>query len=91
MEFEWDPEKAEANLRKHGVLFSTDVLGVFNDDFAITISDESDSGERRFATIGTGTKGRVLVVIFTYRGDNIRLISARTAEPREREQYEEQR
>jgi uncharacterized DUF497 family protein len=89
--YEWDPEKAKSNFRKHGVLFSTDAKGVFDDDFALTISDESDPAELRFVTLGMGTKGKVLVVVYTYRGENIRIISARPAEPHERQQYEEQR
>jgi len=73
-------------------MFSTEAQGVFNDDFAITISDdESDPAEHRFGTLGMGTKGKVLVVAYTYRGENIRIISARPADPHERQQYEEQR
>ena len=56
--------------------FSSEALGVFEDEFAITILDENDAGEQRFASIGMGTKARILVVIYTYRGENIRLISA---------------
>ncbi len=57
--FEWDPDKAEANVRKHGVRFS-EAAGVFSDDYAITINDdESDPDERRFVTLGMGIKGRV--------------------------------
>jgi uncharacterized DUF497 family protein len=67
-------------------------LPVFEDDYAITVTDqESDPGEMRFASIGMGVKGRVLVVIYTYRGANIRIISSRLAEPHERTQYEERR
>ena len=65
--FEWDPNKAASNFRKHGVRFS-EALKVFNDDYAITISDdESDSDEQRFVTLGMGIKGRVLVVVYCYR------------------------
>jgi len=89
--FEWDPNKAIANARKHGVQFS-EALSVFDDDSAITlIDDESDLREQRFVTLGMGLKGRVLVVVYCYNGDNIRIISARTAERAEREQYEAQR
>jgi uncharacterized DUF497 family protein len=89
--FEWDPDKALANARKHGVQFS-DALGVFGDDYAITIADdESDSDEQRFVTLGMGLKGRVLAVVYCYNGDSIRIISARTAERLERQQYEAQR
>jgi uncharacterized protein len=86
--FEWDPNKAMANARKHGVQFS-ETLSVFGDDSAITIiDDESDSGEQRFVSIGIGLKGRVLVVVYCYIGENIRIISDRAAERTEREQYE---
>jgi uncharacterized protein len=65
---------------------------VFEDDYAITvIDDESDPDEERFVSIGAGTKGQVLVVVYGYRGRNIRIISARLAEPHERWQYEENR
>lgn len=63
MGLEWDAEKAEANFRKHGVRFS-EAEPVFEDDYAITIKDdESGPGEERFVSIGTGVKGRVLVVV----------------------------
>jgi uncharacterized DUF497 family protein len=86
--FEWDPDKALSNVRKHeGVRFeeSTDV---FDDPYALTISDYSDPEEERFVTMGTGALGRVLVVVYTFRGDNIRIISARLANPGERSRYE---
>ncbi len=89
MTFEWDPKKAEANYKKHGIRFA-ESLPVFEDDDAITIpDDESDPHEIRFVSIGTGARQRVLVVVFCYRGKNIRIISARVAEPHERKQYEE--
>jgi uncharacterized DUF497 family protein len=88
--FEWDPSKAAANLRRHGVQFS-EALGVFSDDYAITITDdESDLNELRFVTLGVGIKGRVLVVVYCFRGENIRIISARTAGRLELEKYETQ-
>jgi uncharacterized DUF497 family protein len=88
--FEWDPIKAAANVRKHGVQFS-EALGVFSDDYAITIKDdESDSSEQRLITLGMGIKGRILVVVYCNRGENLRIISARTAGRLEREQYEAQ-
>jgi uncharacterized DUF497 family protein len=59
-------------------------------EFAITVNDEGDSRERRFVTVGMGLKARVLVVVCTWRGDRIRIISARPAEPHEREEYEAQ-
>jgi len=89
--FEWDPVKAAANVRKHGVQFA-EALGVFDDDYAITIEeDASDPNEQRFVTIGAGTKGRVIVVVYCHREGNLRIISARTANRVERERYEAQR
>lgn len=91
MSFEWDPSKAEANFRKHGIRFS-ETESVFADDFAVNITDdESDPSEQRFVAIGMGVKERVLVVVYCYRGANIRIISARLADVHEREQYEEAR
>ena len=91
MSCEWDPRKAEANFRKHGVRFS-DAEPVFADDLAVTSADdESDSDEQRFVSIGTGVNGRVLVVVYCYRGRRIRIISVRPAEAHERKQYEERR
>jgi len=67
MSFEWDGNKAEANFKKHGVRFA-ECLPVFDDDFAITISDdESDPHEQRFVSIGMGAKDRVLVAVYCYR------------------------
>jgi len=91
MGFEWDLQKAEASFKKYGVRFS-EAEPVFEDDYAITIADdESDPDEQRLVSMGTGVKGRVLVVVYCYRGENIRIISARLAEAQERSQYEEYR
>ncbi len=85
--YQWDNNKAAANLRKHGIDFA-DAVFVFSDDLAITISDER-SNEERFVTIGIDALGRALVVVYTYRGTEIRLISARSATRQERQHYEE--
>jgi len=91
MAFEWDAWKAETNYEKHGIRFS-ESLPVFEDDFALTIMDvESDPDEQRFVSIGMGAKGIILVVAYCYRGESIRIISARAAEAHERNQYEELR
>jgi uncharacterized DUF497 family protein len=91
MSFEWDPVKADANFKMHSVHFA-EVQPIFVDDFALTITDnESDPHEERFVSIGKGVKERILVVVYCYRGANIRIISARPAEAHERAQYEEQR
>jgi len=87
VEFEWDPRKAIANLRKHGVDFA-DAGTVLHDTQAITIPDEGSDEEDRFVTLGMDALARVLVVVYTGREDRPRLISARRATPRERRQYE---
>jgi uncharacterized DUF497 family protein len=87
--FAWDEaSKAGINYRKHGVRMP-EAIPVFDDPYAITITDdESDPAEQRFVTMGMGAMGRLLVVVYTWRGDNIRIISARPAEAHEREHYE---
>jgi uncharacterized protein len=87
MAYQWDREKATANLRKHGIDFA-DAVSLFSDDLAITVSDERFA-EERFITIGSDALGRVLVVVYTWRGNEIRLISARKATRQERAQYAE--
>lgn len=86
MEYEWDSQKARTNLRKHGIDFA-DAMTVFSDELAITIPDNHPD-EERYVTIGMDALGRVLVVVFTWRGANIRLISARKADKFEFEQYQ---
>jgi uncharacterized protein len=87
MNYEWDPNKARSNYKKHGVRFA-DAVGVFEDENAITIQDELKS-EERFITIGRDFLSRVLVVVFTFREVVIRIISARKATAREQRMYEE--
>lgn len=89
MQYEWDTVKAQANLRKHGIDFA-DAATVFSDDYALTIPDEEVEHEDRYVTIGMDALGRILVVVYTWRGESIRIISARKAERHERRQYEEQ-
>ena len=89
MEFEWDPDKAEINLRKHGVSFA-EAGTVFGDDHAITVHDPDHSkSEDRFITIGWSNHGRLLMVSHTDRGDRIRIISARELTKAEQKEYEE--
>ena len=85
--FEWDEDKRRANLRKHGVEFA-DAVTAFEDDNAMTMRDEDSEGEERFVTLATDALGRLLVVVYTWREERIRLISARKATRRERKQYE---
>lgn len=89
MKYEWDPDKAAANRKKHGVDFA-DAVGVFEDERAVTIEDEGAEGEQRFITIGMDFTLRHLVVVYAYRHrDTIRIISARKATKKERVAYEE--
>ncbi len=88
--FEWDADKAEANLRKHKVSFD-EAQTVFTDDFSVAIHDPDHSDkEERLIIIGISNKRRLLVVIYTERGKKIRLISARKATHAEHKKYEEQ-
>ena len=88
MSYEWDPNKAKSNYKKHAVKFA-DAVAVFEDENAITIADQLES-ENRFITIGRDFLRRILVVVYTFRGVIIRIISARKATARERQEYEEQ-
>lgn len=89
MEFEWDPQKALANLRKHRVSF-VEAGSMLGSDFAITLPDPDHSKhEERFITIGPSSRGRLLMVAHTDRGDHIRIISARILSRAERKAYEE--
>ena len=88
MKYEWDPNKAKSNFKKHGIRFA-DVVGVFEDENAITIEDDHQK-EDRFITIGRDFLSRILVVVYTFRDIVIRIISARRATARERKMYEEQ-
>ena len=88
-EFEWDDDKAAANLRKHGITFE-EARGVFRDPLAIELIDDREAyGEDRLVLIGM-TKSQVLVVVHVLRERRNRIISARKAEPNERRAYHEQ-
>lgn len=89
MDIVWDPEKARTNMKRHGIRFS-DAEMVFFDPNALTREDLDVNSEKRFVSIGMDAIGRVLVVVYTYRGEDIRLISARSATKRERERYYEE-
>ena len=84
--FEWDKSKAKQNEAKHGICFA-DTFGVFEDPNAMTL-EQYVRGEERSVTIGMDGFGRILVVVYTWRGDNIRIISARKATRSEVRQYE---
>ena len=87
MFFEWDPDKARTNLRKHRVDFA-DAVAVFDDPRALT-HEHFVRGELRFATIGLDVLSRLLVVVWTQRDDTIRLISARRATRSESKHYQD--
>ena len=87
MASDFDPKKDAANLKKHGVSLS-EGDGVLNDPLAITVEDESAEGEQRFVTIGMNVFGSLMVVVHTPRGDELRIISVRKADPKERRAYE---
>jgi uncharacterized DUF497 family protein len=88
VEFEWDPDKERSNIERHGVDF-TEAATVFGDPLELTISDPDHSvGEFRFLSTGHSALNRILVVSYTEREDRIRIISARTASPKEWRQYE---
>ena len=89
MKFSWDPKKAAANLKKHGVSFE-EAATVFHDTLSITGSDPDHSGqEQRFVTFGNSSQDRLLVVAHTDEGETIRMISARLVTRQERRIYEE--
>jgi uncharacterized protein len=87
-DFEWDDAKAAENYAKHSVSFET-AIRVFDDAFAIErMDDRAEYGEDRYSILGM-VDGRLLYVAYTMRGDVIRIISARGAEPYEKKQYHE--
>lgn len=90
LEFVWDPAKAAANLRKHGVSVP-ETTTAFADPNSLTVTDPDHSAtEERLILLGLSTRSRLLIVAHTERGDVIRLISARKATRKERITYEEE-
>ena len=83
----FDPAKDAENCRKHGVSLA-DGDGEISDPLALTIEDDAAEGEQRFVTVGVNSFGVLMVVVFTDRDDDPRLISVRKATPRERRTYE---
>ena len=88
MKFQYDPAKARSNRRKHGISFA-DAEGVFYDDLAIHLEDAFAEDEDRWLAVGMGSTNQILVVVYTVRDDEIRLISVRRATRREVQNYEE--
>lgn len=84
----FDPEKNAANLRKHGVSLA-EGDGVLNDPLALSDEDLSAAGEQRFVSIGLNVFGQLRVVVYTYRGTGVRIISVRKPGPKEVRIYEE--
>lgn len=87
MRFQYDPAKAAANLKKHGVSFA-DAEGVLEDPLALTVPDPDSEGESRFIIVGIGSAGELLVVVYTERNNEYRIISARRPTRKERTSYE---
>ena len=88
--FEWDENKAEKNIRKHGISFQ-EAATVFQDEFSLTFNDPAHSSEEeRFIDIGRSSNGRILIVVYTERNNNIRIISCRKATSSEKKAYETQ-
>ena len=88
MEFEWNPEKEQSNVQKHGVDF-TEAATVFGDPLELTIADPDHSvGEFRYLSMGRSSLYRLLVVFYTEREQRIRIVGARVASPKERRHYE---
>jgi uncharacterized protein len=90
MKFEWDPQKAVKNFRKHQVSFE-EAATVFGDALSTTVfdPDHSTDEEERYLTVGVSNRGRYLIISHTEPGDRVRVISARKLTPAEREAYEE--
>ena len=86
----WDNDKAKANEKKHGGVSFEDAQHVLMDSFALTSEDTRATEEQRFITLGMSAKGNILVVVYTYREDTIRLISAWKANRKQQRHYEKQ-
>jgi uncharacterized protein len=91
VDIDWDPKKAEANVREHGVSFS-EAATVLTDDYALTREDPDAVGEQRFVSLGMSATGALLVVVYTHREPDIyRLISTWKANKPQRKLYEKSR
>jgi len=87
MRFKYDPSKAAANLKKHGVSFA-DAEAVLEDALAVPVEDPDSEGEQRFITVGLGSAGDLIVLVWTERNGEHRPISARRPTRKERKRYE---
>ena len=87
----WDPKKAEANLREHGVAFA-EAATVLTDDYGLAREDPDSVGEQRFVSLGMSAAGALLVVVYTHREPDVyRVISSWKANKPQRKQYEKRR
>ena len=90
LQFEWDPDQAATNHRKHRVTFA-EAATAFGDPLSLTIPDPGHAiGEARFVLLGLTYEGRLVVVAQVERGDTIRIVSARSATRSERRTYEQE-
>lgn len=87
MEIVWDPSKAKSNYLKHRIYFS-DVKTVLMDPYALSRPDPDNKGKERFVTTGCDALGRICTVVYVYRRNTIRLISARKTTKKEKYYYE---
>jgi uncharacterized DUF497 family protein len=90
MKIIWDPKKAEANPQCHDGVTFEDAQHVLHDPYALTREDSDSENEQRFITLGMGGKNRILIVVYTYRDETIRIISAWKANEPQRRRYESQ-
>lgn len=91
MKFEWDKEKAESNLKKHGISFD-EAISAFDDLFNVDLFDPKHSeDENRFILVGQSENESILIVSYAERGDKIRIITARKVTSKERKDYENER
>jgi len=86
MEITWDPDKAVSNWIKHDIRFS-DAEAALWDTHGLTLEEQDCPGEKRYVTLGMGMTGVLVVVVYMYRGECIRIISARKATRHERRSY----
>ena len=86
MDTSWDPEKARTNVARHGIAFE-DAEAALTDASGLTREDPDARHERRFVTVGADALGRIVTVVYTHRGTEVRLISARPAARKEIEAY----
>ncbi len=90
MKIEFDPDKAVVNPLNHDGVTFDEAKDVLLDPYALTREDPNVVGEQRFVTMGMGGKGRILIVVWTLRGEAVRLISAWKANQPQRRRYEQQ-